>query len=66
MYYLKQQIGKNVKVLFEEFKNGTYKGHTDNFILVKVKSEDNLINTIKTVLIENVDNNELVGKVIQM
>ncbi len=66
LYYLKQQIGKNVKVLFEEFKNGTYKGHTDNFILVKVKSEDNLINTIKTVLIENVDNNELVGKVIQM
>ena len=45
--YLDSYIGKNVKVLLEE-KDGDeyYKGHTANYLMVKVKSDENLINKI--------------------
>ncbi len=32
-------IGKKVEVLFEEEKDGVYKGHTANYILVYCKDE---------------------------
>ena len=35
--YNKNYIGKNVKVLFEEYKNGYFKGHTANYIMVNVE-----------------------------
>ena len=36
--YNEQYVGKKVEVLFEEQKNGIYKGHTKNYILVHCKS----------------------------
>ena len=53
--YNEQLIGKNVEVLFEdrEIDDGItyYKGHTQNYILVKYKTDENLENTLKEVKI---------------
>ena len=38
--YNKEYIGKNVEVLFEEEKNGSYKGHTPNYILAYLPKEN--------------------------
>ena len=62
--YLKKYIGKKVKVLFEEEKNGFYQGHTDNFLLVKVKNSEDISNQIIEVIIEDIDKLELCGIVI--
>ena len=47
--YNEQYIGKKVEVLFEENEDGYYKGHTQNYILVKYKTNDNLENKLKYV-----------------
>ena len=60
--YLESYIGKKVEVLFEEFKNGEYQGHTKNFILVKTSSINKLNNEIESVIIENVEKLTLIGK----
>lgn len=39
-------IGQEVEVLWEEEKNGYYQGHTKNYILAWIKSEENLENKI--------------------
>lgn len=55
-----------MKVLFEEYEEGYFKGHTTNYMEVKVKrdEEENLVD--KIVPIEIVDNDretkELIGK----
>ena len=55
MKYNEKLIGKNVEVLFEdkEIENGItyYKGHTQNYILVKYKTNENLENTFKNIKI---------------
>lgn len=38
--YNKEYIGKNVEVLFEEEKDGSYKGHTSNYILAYLPKEN--------------------------
>ena len=59
-------IGKTVKVLFEEYENGYYKGHTTNYMVVKVpeKEQDGFIDNIKDVKITENDTQteELIGK----
>ena len=62
--YLEKYIGKIVEVLFEEGKNDFYQGHTDNFLMVKVKSVKDISNQILEVSIEDIDNLELYGNVI--
>ena len=52
--YLDTYIGKKVEVLFEESDGEYYKGHTSNYIMVKVKSKEILENKIKEV--------EIIGK----
>ena len=48
--YNNSYIGKEVEVLFEEKDGDLYKGHTTNYIMVKVKSENKkLENVIKKV-----------------
>lgn len=62
--YNKSLIGKEFKVLFEE-KDGKYiKGHTGNYIVVKVEKENLNIynNKIKRVKILRLQDNELIGK----
>ncbi len=53
--YNEKYIGKNVEVLFEETTNGYYKGHTQNYILVKYKANENLENQLKNVEIKKAD-----------
>ena len=61
--YNKNYIGKKVKVLFEEKDNeGYYKGHTDNYILVKAESVENLDNKISEVLVEEANYTYVTGK----
>ena len=54
-YYHDKLIGTTVEVLFEdkEIDNGVtyYKGHTQNYILIKYKTDENLENTLKEVKI---------------
>ena len=53
--YNEQYIGKEVEVLFEDRENEFYKGHTQNYILVKYKTNEELENTIKKVKISTAD-----------
>jgi len=62
--YNKEYTGKTVEVLFEEQEGEYIKGHTANYLVVKVKSKDieKYHNEIKKVQILNISNNaELVG-----
>ena len=67
--YNKEYIGKEVKVLFEEYKNGYFKGHTSNYFMVNVKedkiNEDKIVNNILNVKIteNNKETKELIGKI---
>jgi threonylcarbamoyladenosine tRNA methylthiotransferase MtaB len=54
-------IGKKRKALFEQRKNGYWTGLTDNYIRVKVKSDDNLNNGILDVRMVKFDNQSLIG-----
>ena len=51
--YNQQLVGKDVEVLFEdkEVEDGItyFRGHTQNYILVKYKTDENLENTLKNV-----------------
>lgn len=68
--YNKKYVGKNIEVLFEdehvENEQRYIKGHTANYIVVKVKQEKNKIesNTIQKVEIIDIDGIELIGKTI--
>lgn len=61
-----QYIGKTVKVLFEEYENEYYKGHTTNYMVVKVKEkeQDGFIDNIKDIEIigNDTQTEELIGK----
>lgn len=66
----KEYVGKDVKVLFEDehIENGTIyiKGHTTNYIVVKMKLDnchEEYNNTIQTVKITDTDGVELIGKI---
>lgn len=53
--YNERYIGENVEVLFEEKDGDFYKGHTQNYIVVKYRTDENLENKIKSVEIKNAD-----------
>lgn len=58
-------IGNKVKVLFEEKDGDFIKGHTTNYMTVKVKSDNEEIeNKILEVEITNVEKLELIGKIL--
>ena len=64
--YNRSYIGKSVEVLFEDAHveaGRTYrKGHTTNYIVVKVETEEDWENEIKKVKIAGVDGLELLGE----
>ena len=64
--YNKGYIGKEVEVLFEEphieNEKRYMKGHTTNYMVVKLETNDNLDNVIKKVKIVDVDKLELIAK----
>jgi len=59
--YNKEYIGKELEVLFEEKKNGFFEGHTKNYIMVKVKTNEDLTGKIKKVKIINQEEMDLIG-----
>lgn len=62
--YQKQYIGKQVEVLLEDREGDYIKGHTTNYMVVKVKTEKDLENTIQKVNITGIESLELIGKTI--
>ena len=61
--YNDKLIGENVEVLFEEPKGGYIKGHTQNFILVKCKTDENFENQIKKVKIIGAETEAVIGEI---
>ncbi len=62
----KKYIGKYVNVLFEEDDGKYFKGHTTNYIMVKIPKEEvkeNLENVIKKAKIVNMENEDLIGTI---
>ncbi len=60
IFYQEQLIGKKVDVLIEEKENDFYKGHTANYVMVKLKSNQDVINKIVSVVVEKSTDNELI------
>lgn len=57
-------VNENLDVLIEEFEDGYYKGHTTNYIMVKMQENpNNLQNKIVTVKIIDNEGIELIGKI---
>lgn len=59
--YNNDYIGKKIKVLFEEKEDAYYKGHTSNYMMIQVKTDENLENKIKEVKIEVVEKDKIIG-----
>lgn len=59
--YNKSYIGKDVEVLFEEEKDGMYKGHTQNYIMVYCQSKENLDNKIIDVVCEKAEKEHIIA-----
>ena len=64
MEYNESYIGKKVEVLFEEEKSETYKGHTQNYIMVHCKSDKNLDNKIVKVICKKAEKEHIEGEVL--
>ena len=61
--YLNSYLNKKEKVLFEDREGEFIKGHTENYLLVKVKTNKDIENTIKEVKLNSIiDNNSLLGE----
>ena len=62
--YNEELKGKEIYVLFEERENEYFKGHTQNYILVKAKTDKNIQNQIKEVKIIGVNGLDAEGEII--
>jgi len=63
--YLSTFAEEIVEVLFEEHKNGRWRGYTTRYVEVTAESEENLHNQFKTVRITAVEGGRLVGELIK-
>ena len=57
--YNQRYVGKKVEILFEEEKQGYYRGHTKNYILAYCKSERNLENQIIQATCKSAENDHI-------
>lgn len=62
--YNKRYIGKQVEVLLEDREGEYIKGHTKNYMVVKVKTDEELENTIQNIEIVGIDKLELIGDIV--
>ena len=62
--YLTFYVGKTLPVLFEEEKEGLWRGHAPNYVEVRCKGES-LHNELRNVLIESADGSLLYGKLVE-
>ena len=60
--YNEKYIGKKVEILFEEEKEGIYKGHTANYILAYCKTNQNLENKIVKAICQNAEDDHILVK----
>ena len=58
----KKEFGKVVEVLWEEYKDGYYIGHTTNYEEVKINTQEQLENTITKVTITGANGLTLLGE----
>lgn len=63
--YNETYINKTVTVLFEEEENGYFKGHTGNYLAVKVKTYKDLTDKLLKVKIDKLEKLELVGTLVE-
>lgn len=63
--FINKYLNKELDVLFERNKDGYYTGYSKNYIKVLVKSEDDLVNQIQRVLITDIFDDYVIGKVIE-
>ena len=63
--YLNSRIGKTEAVLFEEIDNGYWCGHAKNSVMVYVKSDTDLSNTVCDILIKETFKDGLLGEIIE-
>ena len=59
--YLEQWVGQSLPVLFEEERDGHWRGYTTRYTEVRVDSKENLHNQLRTVRLERVEDNALAG-----
>jgi len=60
-YFYESQLGKNKTVLFEsENKDGFIYGFTENYVKVKTKFSDELINTLHSIKLRKIDDDGIV------
>ena len=62
--FLKTQVGKTCKVLFETGENGYFEGYTENYTRVKVKTDDNLEGQILPVKLLKAENDYCIAELI--
>jgi len=62
--YLSTFVGETVEVLFEEHKNGFWRGYTTRYVEVAAQSEDDLHNRFRQVRITAVDGGRLLGELV--
>ena len=62
--YLAHYVGKTLPVLFEEEKDGLWRGHAPNYVEIRCKGEA-LHNELRDVLIESADGSLLYGKLVE-
>lgn len=60
--YHEEMMGEKVEVLVEEKEREFYKGHTANYLPVKLKSKEDVINKIITVNVKKVTKGELIAE----
>ncbi|MBE6903628.1 MAG: tRNA (N(6)-L-threonylcarbamoyladenosine(37)-C(2))-methylthiotransferase MtaB [Ruminococcaceae bacterium] len=63
--FLKTQIGKEHKVLFEQRKGEFFEGYAENYVPVYVKCEKELTNIIALTKIEKLENGICYGKIVE-
>ena len=61
--FMNKFVGKEMKVLFEQNEGEYVIGHTTNYLKVGVKRTENIENTIKSVEINKIENEILVGNI---
>ena len=59
--YLEQWVGQSLPVLFEEERDGHWRGYTTRYTEVQVDSEENLHNQLRTVRLERAEDTALAG-----
>lgn len=59
--YMAKHVGQTMEVLFEKAHDGSLTGHTSNYLRVKVQGQENLENTVQSVVIDAVEGELLVG-----